>query len=265
MPLCKDDGIVLSKRAYGESDRIVRIFTLTSGKIGAIAKGASKSRKRFMNTLEPFNHIAVEYFEKYGKGMVRIENAHVVEANAGIEKTLRKVCTASFFTEFVDRLTKEREKNTSLFYLLKEVLTGVKQVEFDYHDILSYELSMLECLGYMPNFTTCVYCGKAMGHQDRLYFSSERGGILCSRCSRFIPHKTYPAEVIPTLADLKNGHSRPIPAVGGEENGDRSVAPHGAGDGVFEMNAREIMEGFVSFHLDVEFKSYRVLKGLFQF
>ncbi|OPY76121.1 MAG: DNA repair protein RecO [Syntrophorhabdus sp. PtaU1.Bin153] len=265
MPLHKDDGIVLSKRAYGESDRIVRIFTLTSGKIGAIAKGASKSQKRFMNTLEPFNHIAIEYFEKYGKGMVRIENAHVVEANAGIEKTLKKVCTASFFTEFVDRLTKEREKNTSLFYLLKEVLTRIKDVEFDYHNILSYELDMLECLGYMPNFSACVYCGKTMMNEDRLYFSSERGGILCPRCSRFIPHKAYPGEVIATLAGLKNGHPRPVPAIDGEETGDRPIAPHGAGNGVFEKNAREIMEGFVSFHLDVEFKSYRVLKSLFQF
>ena len=78
MPLHKDEGIVLFKRAYGESDKIVRLFTLGSGKVAAIAKGANKSQKRFMNTLEPFNHISLEYFEKYGKGMVRIENAHTI-------------------------------------------------------------------------------------------------------------------------------------------------------------------------------------------
>jgi len=31
---------------------------------------------------------------------------------------------------------------------------------------------------------------------------------------------------------------------------------------VFEKAAREIMEGFVSFHLEVEFKSYRILNNL---
>jgi len=51
MPLHKDEGIVLFKRAYGESDKIVRLFTLGSGKVAAIAKGANKSQKRFMNTL----------------------------------------------------------------------------------------------------------------------------------------------------------------------------------------------------------------------
>ena len=104
MPLHKDEGIILFKRAYGESDKIVRLFTLGSGKMAAIAKGANKSQKRFMNTLEPFNHISLEYFEKYGKGMVRLENAYTIETNEGIEKNLRKVCMASFFTEFVPEI-----------------------------------------------------------------------------------------------------------------------------------------------------------------
>jgi DNA repair protein RecO (recombination protein O) len=130
MPLHKDEGIVLFKRAYGESDKIVRLFTLGSGKVAAIAKGANKSQKRFMNTLEPFNHISLEYFEKYGKGMVRIENAHIIDTNEGIETSLKKACTAGFFTEFVDKLTKDREKHSSLFYILKEVLTMVRYTDF---------------------------------------------------------------------------------------------------------------------------------------
>ena len=115
MALHKDEAIVLFKRAYGESDRIIRLFTFTSGKIAAIAKGAGKSQKRFSNTLEPFNHIRVEYFEKHETGMVRIENADIVETNSGIEKSLKRACTAGFFTEFADRLTKDREKKHGAF------------------------------------------------------------------------------------------------------------------------------------------------------
>ena len=106
--LHKDEAIVLSRKAYGESDKIMHFFTLTSGKMSAIAKGASKSQKRFMNTLEPFNHIRVEYFEKHARGLVRIENADIIETGNGIEKSLKKVSIAAFFVEFVDRLTKER-------------------------------------------------------------------------------------------------------------------------------------------------------------
>ncbi|MGA2109956.1 MAG: DNA repair protein RecO, partial [Syntrophorhabdales bacterium] len=62
MALHKDQAIVLSTRVFGESDKIVRFFTLESGKLTGIAKGGKKSQKRFMNTLELFNVINLEYF-----------------------------------------------------------------------------------------------------------------------------------------------------------------------------------------------------------
>jgi DNA repair protein RecO (recombination protein O) len=260
MPLHKDEGIVLFKRAYGESDKIVRLFTLDSGKVAAIAKGANKSQKRFANTLEPFNHISVEYFEKYGKGMVRIENAHTIESNEGIEKSLKKACIAGFFTEFVDKLTRDREKHPELFYILKGILTGIKRHDLTYADVLIHELNMLQTLGFEPNFHSCVYCGKPMHEDDRTCFSSERGGTLCPRCARFIAHKKYDEGVIARLASMRNGGENsflrePFSMYSSRDgvNGD---------DGVFEKDARDLLEDFVSFHLEVEFKSYRILKSI---
>jgi len=267
MALHKDEAIVLFKRAYGESDRIMRLFTLTSGKIAAIAKGASKSQKRFSNTLEPFNHIRVEYFDKHDRGMVRVDNADIVETNSGIEVTLKRACIAGFFTEFVDRFTKERERNVDLFYVLKEILEGAKQRDFPYTDILYYELRMLDVLGYMPNLTACVYCGREMDDDKKLYFSSERGGVLCPVCVKSLPHKTYSEGTIPRLVSVGNNHhgstfevrdggrSGPLSPFLGESPSMDSKR--------FEGEARHIMEGFISFHLDVELKSYRILKGLF--
>ncbi len=264
MALHKDEAIVLFKRAYGESDKIIRLFTLTSGKVAAIAKGGNKSQKRFMNTLEPFNHIKVEYFEKHGKGMVRLENADIVETNSGIETSLHRVCTASFFTEFVDRLTKERERHDSLFHTLKEILTRVKDAEFTFDDILYYQLKMLEILGYMPNFSACVYCGKEVVEDKKIYFSKERGGILCHKCYRYLPHKEYPKGVIPGLAAIKNmfngsGFGSTLRNQGSEKF---SVQEKTEGYRAFDKEMREIMEEFISFHLDVELKSYRVLKNI---
>ncbi len=243
MPLHKDEAIVLFKRAYGESDKIVRLFTRASGKIAAIAKGASKSQKRFMNTLEPFNHIAIEYFEKYGKGMARLENADILETNHGIETSLKKACIASFFTEFVDRLTKEKETHESLFFALKGLIFAVKYHDFLYSDIIYYQFLMLDILGYMPNFDSCVYCGNTIPDEKKVHFSKERGGVLCKSCARSIPHTLCREGVIPGLVSLKN-QEKPLANI------------------IVEREARDIMEGFMSFHLDVEFRSYRILKSV---
>jgi DNA repair protein RecO (recombination protein O) len=243
MPLFKDEAIVLLKRPFGESDRIVHLFTLKTGKIAAIAKGGGKSQKRFANTLEPFNHIRVEYFEKQMRGMVRIDNADIMETNAGIETSLKRACAAGFFTEFLDRLTKERERHDALFYLLKEILSAVKGRELSYTGILHYQLRMLETLGYLPNLAHCVYCGKDIPEKEKIYFSRERGGVLCGNCSSYLPYRTYSHGVISVISTM--GKEAPIPA---------------------ELPARreltDLIEGFVAFHLEVECKSYRILKGI---
>ena len=243
MALYKDEAIVLSKRAYGESDRIIHLFTLKSGKVSAMAKGAGKSQKRFANTLEPFNHIGVEYFEKHGRAMVRIDNADLVEANAGIEVSMRRMCSASFFCEFVDRLTKEREPHTDLFHVLKEFIGGARMKDPGYADILHYQLRMLDILGYHPNFDTCVYCGASLADAEKLHFSRERGGILCGACARSLPHRKCTPGLISGFL-----------AVRGMEGGFATRS--------LEHEAQEIMEGFLMYHIDVDFRSYKLLKSI---
>ncbi len=241
MSLHKDEAIVLSKRAYGESDRIIHLFTLHAGKMSAIAKGAGKSQKRFVNTLEPFNHIGVEYFEKHGWGMVRIENADLVSGNSGIETSMKRMCSASFFTEFVDRMTREREPHGSLFAALKEFIGFARSQDPAYPDILHYELRMLDILGYHPNFDTCVYCGTAINDEDKIYFSRERGGILCGACSRSLPHRRWSPGLMQGVLAIKKRET---------VFQTRSL----------EHEAQELMESFITYHVDLDFKSYKLLK-----
>jgi DNA repair protein RecO (recombination protein O) len=242
MSLHKDQAIVLSSRVFGESDKIVRFFTLYNGKLSGIAKGGKKSQKRFMNTLELFNVINIEYFEKFGSGLVRIDSADLVDTNMDLGSSFRKMCIASFFTEFVDKLTKEKERNTRLFHFLRNSLTTVKSVELTHSDILYYELQMLDHLGFLPNFRSCVQCGKDLFESELTSFSNERGGTLCPGCCRSVPHRTYPLGLIPKLTDKDTVCSLET--------------------GAFERHGREILEGFISFHLNVEFKSYRLLRGI---
>jgi DNA repair protein RecO (recombination protein O) len=241
--LRKDEAIVLSKRAYGESDRIIHLFTLTAGKVSAIAKGAVKSQKRFSNTLELFNHIRVEYFDKHSRGMVRIDNADLVSGNNGIEISMKRMCGASFFAEFVDRMTHEREANAGLFVVLKKFIALVRSKDPDYSDILYCELKMLDVLGYHPNFDTCVFCGSGMHDDEKIYFSRERGGILCGPCSRSLPHRRWSPGLMRGFLAIKKSEA-------------------GFATRSLEREAQELMEGFLTYHIDIDLKSYRLLKTM---
>ncbi|HSM92508.1 MAG TPA: DNA repair protein RecO, partial [Anaeromyxobacteraceae bacterium] len=56
----KVEGIVLRVVDYGESDRIVTLLTRERGKVGAYARGARASRRRFPGLLEPFTLLSAE-------------------------------------------------------------------------------------------------------------------------------------------------------------------------------------------------------------
>ena len=53
----KTEAVVLRSIRYGEADRVLHLFTLERGRVGAIAKGARKTTSRFGGRLEPFSHV----------------------------------------------------------------------------------------------------------------------------------------------------------------------------------------------------------------
>jgi DNA repair protein RecO (recombination protein O) len=57
-------AIVLRTRPFGESDKIVSFLTERFGKVTGIAKGALRSRKRFVNSLEPLAIINLRFQDR---------------------------------------------------------------------------------------------------------------------------------------------------------------------------------------------------------
>jgi hypothetical protein len=149
------------------------------------------------------------------------------------------------------------------------ILDSLKLVEFTVTDILYYELQMLRHLGYMLNLAACVHCGKALADVEKLYFSKERGGTLCVGCFRSVPHRQYPQGFIPrmlylndTAIDSRGPWLAEHPVRTSDpcrDPGPRTLDPSLAG---FERMGRQVLEDFVTYHLAVEFKSYRLLKSI---
>ena len=71
-------AVVVRTRAFGESDKIVTFLTRDLGKIAGIAKGARRSKRRFVNVLEPFTHVDVTL--RVPRSQVRfLRSARIVE------------------------------------------------------------------------------------------------------------------------------------------------------------------------------------------
>ena len=53
----KTEAVVLRSLRFGEADRVLHLYTLERGRVGAVAKGIRRTKSRFGARLEPLSHV----------------------------------------------------------------------------------------------------------------------------------------------------------------------------------------------------------------
>lgn len=183
----KTAAIVLKATDFGESDRIVHFFTRDFGRLRGIAKGAKRSLKRFVGSLEPLSCIDLRFFEKKTSDLVRVESAALRHQFPGIRADLDKVSEASLLSEIVATATGEREAHRTLFDTLLRALALIDRLPAGQSGIAGVgrllEIRILSLLGFEPQLLACLQCRKGLEDIARPAFSVLRGGLLCEGCA----------------------------------------------------------------------------------
>lgn len=186
MPICKTKAIVLRTTPYAEADRIVSLYTLDFGRIKGVAKGAKRSQKRFGNTLEIGSYVSVSFFEKETAELVRLDHCDLIRSLEGLREDIKKLAWASYLIELINELTGERIQNKPLFRLLLFFLHWIDREPLREEILRVFEIRLFSILGYEPQFSACRHCRKMLS-EEKLFFSAQDGGVLCSSCAARMP------------------------------------------------------------------------------
>ncbi len=182
----KATAIVIRRIDFGETDKILALFSRERGKIPAIAKGARKSKSKLSGAVELLT------FGKYelslGRNLDIVTQADVKESFAGIRKDIRKAAGATYFLELTDHLLEEREPNPELFDLLLSSLYVLQNGANSEVLARGFEVKAMDILGYRPQAVQCVLCGET-AEGGMVNFSPSAGGLVCGKCGR-LPEDT---------------------------------------------------------------------------
>ncbi|KAA9026344.1 DNA repair protein RecO [Niallia endozanthoxylica] len=181
--LQKCEGIVLRTTDYGETNKIVTLYTREWGKFGVMANGAKKPKSRLAAITQPFTY---GYFlVQQGRGLGSLQQGEIITSLRSIKEDIFLTAYASFIVELTDKCTEEKKTNPFLFELLYQVLNFINE-GYD-SDIIKniYEMKMLNTIGLYPILNHCVICGSKEGNFS---FSIREGGILCHRCLEKDPY-----------------------------------------------------------------------------
>jgi len=184
----RTEGIVLRRRDFGESDRILVIFTKKLGRISGIAKGARKPSSKISGHLELFSRVS--FLVSRGRNLQLITQAETIESYDQLRADLSGIGQGSYLVELVDAVTMEEGSNVRLYELLTTTLKALDRGLDRTVVIRFFELHLLGLTGFQPEFFICVECGEAITEQDQ-YLSGELGGVICPKCVQGIRGVDY--------------------------------------------------------------------------
>lgn len=175
-------AIVLDCRDHGESDLIVTFFCQHHGRLTGIAKGAKRSKKRFVNKLEIFSSLRVLHTIPQNNRLAFIAEAELVDGFLSLRKNISCYTTASVIRELTLLATKEIEGDEELYPLLVWAYTSLNLERAPLPILIFFLIRFYAIIGYSPQLDSCLQCGQQIQQKESYSFHTATGGIQCSKC-----------------------------------------------------------------------------------
>jgi DNA repair protein RecO (recombination protein O) len=182
MALKESEAIVLRTYPLREADLLVTFFTRTEGKVRGVARSAKKSRKRFGGALEPLTFVRAFYEDREGQELARLDALEVLESPLASEVGYPRAVALAHIAELLDELLPDREANDAIFRLTLSVLSHLRSSEI-WMPITYFELWMTRLVGFLPDFSECVICGRTL-NGSRAFFHALADGLMCAEDKR---------------------------------------------------------------------------------
>jgi DNA repair protein RecO (recombination protein O) len=180
----KTEAVVLRSLRYGEADRILHLYTPHRGRMGAIAKGARRTRSRFGGRLEPFVRAHLELHEGRGE-LLTVTGAQTIDGYPRLRGDAGALDAAARACDAVGRLFETTEPHPGVFNLLCRQLSllderaGSEQAGDGRGPALAFRLKLLLAAGLAPQLGACASCGE---REHLVGFSGAAGGVVCGAC-----------------------------------------------------------------------------------
>jgi DNA repair protein RecO (recombination protein O) len=172
------EAVILSTQDIGESDRLISFYARYGGRLRGMAKGARRSRRRFVNVFEPCSLVELTFREK--RSMVWIEACKLLDPHLALRQDLGRWACGSLIIELILGLVPEAETQEELFQLLKQSIWQTAEGRFPLNAVLLFVFRFMDNMGYMPAISHCMVCGTKLGEDIRWGWDPTRGVLLCS-------------------------------------------------------------------------------------
>lgn len=214
-------AIVLRRRDFRESSRIVTVLTREHGKLTGLAKGAHRPDSPLLGRIDFLNELDATFTADRG-GLRILVRAKLLRERRALRDP-RRFVAAGHVAWLVDGATHEGREEPLLYDLLQG---GLNLLERCPHDkiaqiVLGLELRYLDALGALPDLERCCDCGEPFA--SRAFRQSDSLGLAC-REHAGLPRHPLHESALELLQKLRTVPGRDWPSLH-VEGGVRNAAP----------------------------------------
>lgn len=173
-------GIVLSARDIGKSNKVLNILTKEHGMIEAFANGCKNSKSRLISVAQPLSYASF-ILEKKGNNYT-VSSADLIKVFYNIRDNVDKLSLSFYISEITAYMAPKNESGEVVLRLFLNVL-HILEHDIKNYDLIKamYELRLMSISGYMPNLVCCENCG--IYDDVQMVFYPRSGFIRCRECS----------------------------------------------------------------------------------
>ena len=193
--ILRTDAVVLRAMRYGETSRIVTLFTRDVGKVAVLARGARTTKSRFGSTVQPLSFVEAVLSTKETRTLQTLREASHRRRFPLVSTDLDRLSAALRMAELVNALTEDEQAAPALFDLFVATLGGLDApTALPANALLFFELRLAGHLGFSPRFTReavadvpdeggllLLGTGEIVGSEARVYDAPRRASRAALR------------------------------------------------------------------------------------
>lgn len=198
----KVEGIILKESLYGDTSKIIQLFTKEHGLISVLCKGAKSAKSKFRATTLKFTYGIFDLYYKQDK-LSTLASVDVKNSFYNIRKDIILISYVSFLSD----LTLQVIKQNARFDLFDDFISVLNKIEDKFDPLILtniLELKYLPYLGVGISLDSCALCGT---NKNIITIDGDAGGYVCQSCytnEKIVDSKTLKLMRMYYLIDIKS-------------------------------------------------------------
>jgi DNA repair protein RecO (recombination protein O) len=210
--IVKTEAVILKSMKYGESSRIVTLYTREFGKTSIIAKGARGPKPRFGAALDVLSRSDIVMYKKEHRDLHLLSQADLIQQYRGVIDHPERLMAAFAMLEFLHVCVHEEEGHEELYELLTGALEAMNDAAIEARIVLlRFLVGLASALGISVDVRHCITCRASLEHANALpvhaMFSPAKGGCTCAICVPPLDGIALRREAVALLQNLQAGRT----------------------------------------------------------